>query len=99
MKNQYSKWALRALKTAEQTAKSCNHNYIGTEHLLAGLLAGEETAAGILLKEAGVTKERLQNLIEKLVAPSQGVLLEEPQGYTPQGKKGAIAGRRRGRAT
>ena len=80
MKNQYSKWTLRALKTAEQTAKSCNHNYIGTEHLLAGLLAGEETAAGILLKEAGVTKERLQNLIEKLVAPSQGVLLEEPQG-------------------
>lgn len=87
MKNQYSKWALRALKTAEQTAKSCNHNYIGTEHLLAGLLAGEETAAGILLKEAGVTKERLQNLIEKLVAPSQGVLLEEPQGYTPRARK------------
>ena len=87
MRNQYSKWALKALKTAEQTARACSHNYIGTEHILAGLLAGEQTTAGILLGEAGVTKEKLQELTENLVAPSCGVLLEEPQGYTPRARQ------------
>ena len=74
MRNQYSKWALKALKTAEQTARACSHNYIGTEHILAGLLAGEETTAAFSLGEAGVTKEKLQELTENLVAPSCGVL-------------------------
>ncbi len=38
MKENYSKQALLALKKAKETAESKKHNYIGTEHLLAGLL-------------------------------------------------------------
>lgn len=37
MKENYSKQALLALKKAKETAESKKHNYIGTEHLLAGL--------------------------------------------------------------
>ena len=87
MKEQYSIWAKKALKQAEKTAKRYSHNYIGTEHLLAGLLAVREGTAGLVLTEAGVTEEKLFQLIEKLVAPSQITILEEPQGYTPRTKK------------
>ena len=86
MKEQYSKWAKKALKLAEETAKKYRHNYIGTEHILAGLLAVEAGTAGLVLQEAGVTDEKLFGLIDKLVAPSGDVLLEEPQGYTPSAK-------------
>ena len=46
MKEQYSKLASKALKLAEHTAKRCSHNYVGTEHLLAGLLAVQGGTAG-----------------------------------------------------
>lgn len=86
MKEQYSKWAKKALKLAEETAKKYRHNYIGTEHILAGLLAVQAGTAGLVLQEAGVTSEKLFRLIDKLVAPSGDTLLEEPQGYTPSAK-------------
>ena len=87
MKEQYSKLALKALRLAQETAKKCSHNYIGTEHMLAGLLAVKEGTAGMVLSEAGVTGEKLSELIEKLVAPAGEVLLEEPQGYTPKARQ------------
>ena len=87
MREQYSVWAKKALKQAEKIAKQYSHNYIGTEHLLAGLLAVEEGTAGLMLTEAGVTGEKLFQLIDELVAPSQATMLEEPQGYTPRTKQ------------
>ena len=67
MKKQYSKWALKALKLAEETARKCSHNYIGTEHILAGLLAVKDGTAGEILAEAGITQQKLLELMEKLV--------------------------------
>lgn len=87
MKEQYSKLAVKAMRLAQETAKKCSHNYIGTEHMLAGLLAVKEGTAGMVLSEAGVTGEKLSELIEKLVAPAGEVLLEEPQGYTPKARQ------------
>ena len=40
-----------------------------------------------MLTEAGVTGEKLFQLIDELVAPSQTTMLEEPQGYTPRTKQ------------
>ena len=64
----------------------CSHNYIGTEHILAGPLAVKGSTAGEILTEAGISLKKLLELMEKLVAPSSEVLLEEPQGYTPEAK-------------
>ena len=86
MKEQYSVWAKKALKQAEKIAKQYSH-YIGTEHLLAGLLAVEEGTAGLMLTEAGVTEEKLFQLIDELVAPSQTTTLERSQEYTPRTKR------------
>ncbi|EJX01522.1 protein containing Clp, partial [gut metagenome] len=75
MRIQYSKLASQVLKLAKGTAKKYNHNYVGTEHLLVGLLGVKEGTAGHVLAEFGVEEEKLFQLIEKLVAPSGNVML------------------------
>ena len=57
------------------------------QNILAGLLAVKDSTAGEILTEAGISLKKLLELMEKLVAPSSEVLLEEPQGYTPRSKK------------
>ncbi len=69
MKERYSKQAVNALKAAEKTAEGRSHNYVGTEHLLAGLLKETAGTAGLVLAEAGVEEMKLLALIDKLIAP------------------------------
>lgn len=79
--------ALNALKLAKKTAQSCGHTYIGTEHLLAGLLKEPEGTAGKVLEEFQVEEARLMELIEKLIAPSSGTtIVKEPQ-YSPRTRR------------
>lgn len=79
--------ALNALKLAKKTAQSCGHTYIGTEHLLAGLLKESEGTAGKVLEEFQVEEARLMELIEKLIAPSSGTtIVKEPQ-YSPRTRR------------
>ena len=87
MKERYSKQAVNALKAAEKTAEGRSHNYVGTEHLLAGLLKETAGTAGLVLAEAGVEEMKLLALIDKLIAPQGDVALENPQGYTPRAQK------------
>ena len=87
MKEHYSKQAMNVLKLAQSTAEQKKQNYVGTEHLLAGLLKEKTGTAGLVLTEAGVEEERLMELIDKLIAPGTDVMLENPQGYTPRAEK------------
>ena len=57
-----------AIRQAEHLAVRLHHNYIGTEHLLLGLLRTECLAAYIL-RQHEVTEARVQELIERLVDP------------------------------
>ena len=50
MKKEYNKYASRALTRAGEDARACRQKYIGTEHLVLGLLAEESSLAG---KEIG----------------------------------------------
>ncbi|MDY4670887.1 MAG: Clp protease N-terminal domain-containing protein, partial [Oliverpabstia sp.] len=84
MKTQYTDQARTAIMYAEKTARRCRHNYIGTEHLLAGLIHEEQGTAGMVLREFGVGEEKLMELIDKLIAPAQGVLTADKRGYTPR---------------
>ncbi|MGI6095536.1 MAG: ATP-dependent Clp protease ATP-binding subunit [Lachnospiraceae bacterium] len=87
MKEQYTKQALRALKQAEHTAYSLKHNYVGTEHLLVGLIEAEDGTAGMMLAQAQVDVERTLELIDQLIAPPADVLLAQPQGYSPRAER------------
>lgn len=84
MKTIYTDQAKAAILYGEKLAKKSNQNYIGTEHILAGLLHEKEGTAGMVLREFGVNEKKLMELMEKLIMPSSNVLLMENQGYTPK---------------
>ena len=87
MQNRYSKMAEQALKYAEALAKRKRHNYIGTEHILVGLVREEDSVAGQVLFEHEVQEQKLLELLDELIAPEGVVLLKEPEGYSPRAKK------------
>ncbi len=87
MKDRYTRQAKKALKLAEQKAISCKQNYIGSEHLLLGLLNDVQGTAGIVLQEFGVEESRLLTLIDNLIRPAQQAAVKEQPGYTPRAKK------------
>ena len=94
MKDKYTKPMQDALKYAEKIAKICGQNYIGTEHLLAGLVHEQHGSAGSLLREMGVEEEKLVLNIEQLVSPSQDVIDRRSKGeYSPRSKRILAASR------
>ena len=90
MQKRFTEQAKNALALAAEAAQSLSHSYIGTEHILLGLLAQKEGTAGKVLEEFGVEPKKLLELIEKLIAPSEDtdVLLEETNSdYSPRARK------------
>ena len=78
----YNEQALRVLELTKEEARSLNHNYIGTEHLLLGILR-EGSAAPELIKQ-GITAERMRGgIVFILKGYSQGVPSPNP-GFTPR---------------
>lgn len=84
MHKEFTDSAQTALVLARQAAKECAQSYIGSEHLLLGLLRERTGTAHIVLEEGGVEEEQLLALIEQLIAPEGGVALANPDGYTPR---------------
>ncbi len=87
MQEKFTRQAANALALAKKTAQSCRHTYIGTEHILIGLLKEPEGTAGKVMEEFGVEEERLMALVEKLIAPPEGNLMERTPVYSPRAKK------------
>ena len=69
MREGYTSQAKKALAYAVKTAEKCGHNYVGTEHLLIGLLNVEDGTAGMVLTEFHVDAGQLTELIDRLIAP------------------------------
>ena len=86
MDNFYTKQARQALEEAENISKELKHSYIGTEHILAGLLAVENCAASIILQKNKVNYENVIELMESLVSPVGGIAVSERELLTPRGK-------------
>ena len=76
----------RAVVLAQDEARLLNHNYIGTEHLLAGLRRETRGAAARALESAGITMDEVRAEIKTLVGRGEMA----PSGhipFTPQAKK------------
>src|SRR3990172_3390036 len=67
----FTQRARRVLSLAHQEAERMRHNYIGTEHLLLGLIREEGGVAGRVLRELGLEADRVQEIIERLTGPGQ----------------------------
>jgi ATP-dependent Clp protease ATP-binding subunit ClpC len=67
----FTQRARRVLSLAHQEAERMRHNYIGTEHLLLGLIREEGGVAGRVLRELGLEASRVQEIVERLTGPGQ----------------------------
>jgi len=63
--------ARRVLSLAHQEAERLRHNYIGTEHLLLGLIREEGGVAARVLRELGLEVQRVEQFVERLAPPGR----------------------------
>ena len=87
MHKQYTGQAKKALELAEKISKKLKHNYVGTEHILAGLLQQRNGVAAQVLSDNQVEERKLLEMIEELIAPGEGMILMEADGYSPRTQK------------
>ena len=78
--------AQHVLSLARQEALSFNHQYIGTEHLLLGLLREQEGLAALALEKLGVALEPVRAAIEEKIGRGDQPL-EEEIDYVPRARK------------
>ena len=67
MKQNYTKSANNALKYAKKVALQLQQEYVGSEHLLLGLMKEKSGIAHAVLTKNGVEEERLENLTSQLM--------------------------------
>ncbi len=67
----FTQRARRVLSLAHQEAERMRHNYIGTEHLLLGLIREEGGVAGRVLRELGLEVDRVQEIVERMTGTGQ----------------------------
>ena len=70
-----------SLELAVQEARSLGHHYLGTEHLLLGLLREEEGLGGQVLRKSGLTLEETRNLVKRLLAAEQTTSAPESEQH------------------
>ena len=83
----YTPAAKKAVDYAKRISKRLKHNYIGTEHLLLGLLHIEDSLAAKVFLHEGINEENVIKLIEELVAPEKSVAVMDRGGLTPKAQR------------
>ncbi|HZJ76837.1 MAG TPA: ATP-dependent Clp protease ATP-binding subunit [Oscillospiraceae bacterium] len=85
MFGRFTERAQKVITFAQQMAQQLGHNYVGTEHLLLGIIKEEESIAARALKNLGVDIERVQQIIVQSIGV--GNKPTDLLGYTPRTKK------------
>ena len=83
MQTAYTVKAKKAIDIATRISKSLHHSYIGTEHILLGLLKEGTGVASQVLADNGVEYDKVLELIEELIAPGNAVAVLE-DGLSPR---------------
>ena len=89
MKDRFDKFTERARKVlslAQEEAQRFQHNYIGTEHLLLGLLRETEGGAAKVLNHLGIEIEKARGAVEYIIGHGDRIILGEI-GLTPRAKR------------
>ncbi|MDO4939698.1 MAG: ATP-dependent Clp protease ATP-binding subunit [Lachnospiraceae bacterium] len=87
MGERFTSQAKQAINIALDSAKKLNHSYVGTEHLLLGLVREGSGVAAKVLTSNGVTEEKIIDLIDQLISPNMSVAVDDAQVYTPMARK------------
>lgn len=86
----FERWTERARQVvvlAQQEARTCKHNFIGTEHVLIGLLAEEEGVAARVLEGMGLTAEMVRQDVERIVGRGEHEADGQQIPFTPRSRK------------
>lgn len=87
MQRQYTEKAKRVIELAKKSAKRLKHSYIGSEHILIGLLEEGSAVGARVLEANGVEEDALLELIEQLIVPEGNVGLMDKEGFTPRAER------------
>ena len=84
MQSQFTDKAQNALAQASRCARSLKQGYIGTEHILVGLLKEDTGVAAKVLADNGVETGQVMDIIRDLIAFENGVAVKDREGYSPR---------------
>ncbi|MCX5680866.1 MAG: ATP-dependent Clp protease ATP-binding subunit [Candidatus Omnitrophica bacterium] len=87
MFNRFTERARKVIVLAKEEAKRFNHDYIGTEHLLLGLIREGEGVAAAVLQKIGLDLESIRIEVEKVVQPGPQTQVMGDIPFTPRSKK------------
>lgn len=87
MQSRFTDNAQVALSQAARCARNLKQGYIGTEHILVGLLREKNGVAAKVLEDNGVDVTKVIEMIRDLIAFENGVALKEREGYSPRANK------------
>ncbi len=87
MQSEFTDKAKTALVFARKCARQLKQGYVGTEHILAGLIKEQTGVAAKVLEANGVSLDAVMDLIQNLIAFDNAVAVKEREGYTPRAKK------------
>lgn len=79
--------ARTALALAEKTASRMSTGYVGTEHILVGLLKENTGVASRVLKENGADETKIIEMIQELIVPDVVVAIKEKENYSPRARR------------
>ena len=85
--NRFTERARKVILLAKEEAKRFNHDYIGTEHVLLGLIKEGEGVAAAVLASLGLDSEGIRAEVEKLVQPGPAKVTDADIPFTPRAKK------------
>jgi ATP-dependent Clp protease ATP-binding subunit ClpC len=86
MNGRFTEKAEKAIELSQEFAAQIGHNYVGTEHLLLGLVREGTGIAARVLAAQGVTEEKIIKEIEDLIGAGQSEV-QETLGFTPRTKR------------
>ena len=84
--DKFTERARKVLQYAQEEAQRFQHNYIGTEHLLLGLLRVEDSVATKVLENLGIELLKVRGAVEFIIGRGDRIVLGEI-GLTPRAKK------------
>ncbi len=87
MFNRFTERAQRAIQLAQEEVKRLNHDYLGTEHLLLGLIDLNEGVASLVLANLELDLSKIRKEVEKIVGAGDTIMLLGEVPFTPRAKK------------
>jgi ATP-dependent Clp protease ATP-binding subunit ClpC len=84
----FTERARRAMVYAQEEARLLNHAYVGTEHILLGILRDEEGIAAQALLALDISLEDVREQVEEMIGRGEGTVSDNRQiPFTPRAKK------------